>query len=409
MSPDIQYLPLAELVELSTERITGDKSPNLPYVGLEHIAQGEPRLLGVAPSETSTSTNSVFYGGDILFGKLRPNLRKSLQVDFEGYCSTDILVLRSQQGVDSGFASRILQGEAVFRRAVQTAIGTKMPRTSWDDLKPLNVYVPPLPEQRGIAEILDAADEAIRQTERVIAKLKEVKAGLLHDLLTRGLDEHGRLRDPVDHPEQFKDSPTGRIPREWEAITLGTSIDFITDYRGRTPPYVNEGIPVISAENIGSGRIKSITKYVTPQVYRKWTNRGFPEPDDVIFTTEAPVGEVALLPADQVYLLTRRVIALRPNVDLVRKRFLYWNLFRLSTTGTWDAFTHGSTVPRILKPDILGLRFLCPPLAEQDATIIILDAHDTRIRAEEAALAKLRQVKRGLMDDLLSGRVRVQT
>ncbi|HET90998.1 MAG TPA: restriction endonuclease subunit S, partial [Chloroflexi bacterium] len=73
----------------------------------------------------------------------------------------------------------------------------------------LPVPVPPLPEQRRIAEVLDAADEAIRQTERVIAKLREVKRGLLHDLLTRGLDADGNLRDPVAHPEQFKDSPLG--------------------------------------------------------------------------------------------------------------------------------------------------------------------------------------------------------
>ncbi|HUV91276.1 MAG TPA: restriction endonuclease subunit S, partial [Anaerolineae bacterium] len=130
--------------------------------------------------------------------------------------------------------------------------------------------VPSLPEQRRIAEILDAADEAIRQTERVTTKLKAVKAGLLHDLLTRGLDEHGRLRDPQAHPEQFKDSPLGKIPRKWGVAELGDCIEFITDYRGKTPPYVDKGIPAISAENIGDGRIKSITfrKYFRLPVVR---------------------------------------------------------------------------------------------------------------------------------------------
>ena len=61
--------------------------------------------------------------------------------------------------------------------------------------------------------MLDTVDEAIAKTEAVIAKLKQVRAGLLHDLLTRGLDEHGQLRDPIAHPEQFQDSPLGRIPR----------------------------------------------------------------------------------------------------------------------------------------------------------------------------------------------------
>ena len=82
-------------------------------------------------------------------------------------------------------------------------------RSDWTSIIPL------LSEQSRIAAVLDTVDEAIAKTEAVIAKLKQVRAGLLHDLLTRGLDEHGQLRDPVAHPEQFQDSPLGWIPAEW--------------------------------------------------------------------------------------------------------------------------------------------------------------------------------------------------
>ena len=130
-------------------------------------------------------------------------------------------------------------------------------------------------------------------------------------------------------------------------------------------------------------------------------------PDDVIFTTEAPVGEVALVPSDQTIVLTRRLMALRPYTEALRKRFLYWHLLRLKGVGFWGAFTHGSTVPRILKPDILACPVPLPDPSEQDSIVTILDAHKVRIQAEEATSDKLRQVKRGLMDDLLTGRVRV--
>ena len=83
-----------------------------------------------------------------------------------------------------------------------------------EEVEALEIPLPLLLEQRRIAEILDTADEAIQQTERVIAKLKAIKAGLLHDLLTRGLDEGGHLRDTEAHPEQFKDSPLGRRSEE---------------------------------------------------------------------------------------------------------------------------------------------------------------------------------------------------
>jgi type I restriction enzyme S subunit len=89
------------------------------------------------------------------------------------------------------------------------------------DLSQVPIRVPPLPEQRRVAEILDTLDEAIRKTEQVIAKLQQMKQGLLHDLLTRGIDDNGELRDPDRHPEQFKDSPLGRIPERWEVLPLG--------------------------------------------------------------------------------------------------------------------------------------------------------------------------------------------
>ena len=266
--------------------------------------------------------------------------------------------------------------------------------------------LPPLPEQRRIAQILDTLDEAIRKTEQVIDKLQQMKQGLLHDLLTRGIDENGELRDPERHPEQFKDSPLGRIPRGWEAAPLGVLIAFITDYRGMTPPYTEEGIAVISAENVGGGRIRSTTKWVSQRTYRRTTTRGFPEAGDTIFTTEAPVAEVARLPGDQTYRLTRRVIALRPKLSL-RKGFLYWSMLRLSVTGAWDSKMHGSTVPRILKPDILAQSLAVAPTGEQDDITETLDTYDARLDGEQAGLRKLRTLKEGLMDDLLTGHVRV--
>src|SRR5690606_23374704 len=75
-------------------------------------------------------------------------------------------------------------------------------------------------QQRRIAEILDTIDEAIRRTERIIAKLDGMKPGLLRDLLTRGVDENGEVRAPDFNSSQYKDSPLGRIPKSWEIKSL---------------------------------------------------------------------------------------------------------------------------------------------------------------------------------------------
>ena len=86
----------------------------------------------------------------------------------------------------------------------------------------IKLFHPPFAEQKQVANILETLDTQIRQTEAIIAKLQQVKQGLLHDLLTRGIDENGQLRPPYEQaPELYKESPLGWIPKEWEVSTIG--------------------------------------------------------------------------------------------------------------------------------------------------------------------------------------------
>jgi type I restriction enzyme S subunit len=409
MPSDARYLPLSELAELRTERIAGQKDPNLPYVGLEHIAQGEPLLLSTAPSNSSISTNSVFEAGDILFGKLRPNLRKSLQVEFRGYCSTDFLVLRARQGVYPGFAARVFQSDAVFDVAVQTAIGTKMPRTSWEHLKTLSVFVPHLAKQRRISEILDAADEAIRQTERVIAKLRAVKAGLLHDLLTRGLDEHGRLRDPQAHPEQFKDSPLGRIPREWDVAQFQEyAISSAFGPRFSSDAYNESGnVATLRTTDMDDEGNIDLSTMPIAQLDLDRLRIHLLEVGDILISRSGTCGITAVFPGCRLPVL--------PGAFLIRFRLsgeLHPQLVRSyfnSVIGRGRVLcqAQGGVQKNLQGTALLRLLIPVPPSSEQCQVLRTLETHDARIRAERVALAKLRRIKRGLMDDLLTGRVRV--
>jgi type I restriction enzyme S subunit len=263
-----KVLPLAALGDLvgqSTEKVVARKNPELPYVGLEHIESGSPFLLDTAQSSESSSTNNVFHAGDVLFGKLRPYLRKSLAAPFSGYCSTDILVLRPTSAVDSSFVAKLFQSAPVFAEAVATSIGTKMPRTSWAALRPLEVFCPPLAEQHRIAEILDTLDEAIRKTEQVIAKLQQMKQGLLHDLLTRGIDDNGELRDPERHPQQFKHSTLGPIPSSWAVHPLSSVADVdrgqFTHRPRNDPRYFGGNIPFIQTGDIAAANGDILRSY----------------------------------------------------------------------------------------------------------------------------------------------------
>lgn len=406
---------LADLATLRTEKIVGAKDAGKPYIGLEHMASGEPFLLGTARAGSSISTNSIFYRGDILFGKLRPNLRKSLAAPFDGYCSTDILVLQPNTGFDSGFVSRVFQREEVFDEAVRTAEGTKMPRTSWARLRQYEVFVPDADAERAaIAGLLDAADEAIAKTEALIAKLKAIKQGLLHDLLTRGLDDNGELRDPEKRPGDFRSTRLGRLPAEWDtpsindlAVHVGSGIT----PTGGSNVYKREGVLFIRSQNVTfNGLLLDDVAYIDERIHRMMARSEVFADDVLLNITGASIGRCCpvpegLGPAN----VNQHVCAIR----LAKPRredalFLSTVLASFIGQGQIDRLNAGSNRQGLNYRQLRS--FIVPwPKEETERTLIAtkIESAEARFRAESIYLAKLKAIKKGLMQDLLTGRVRV--
>ncbi|MCL4745764.1 MAG: restriction endonuclease subunit S, partial [Burkholderiaceae bacterium] len=345
------------------DKIAIGKDREKPYIGLEHLESQGARLLGWSQADSSISTNSVFRSNDVLFGKLRPNLRKCVLAPFDGYCSTDIVVLRAKPGIDPRFLARVFQTESVGAEAEKTAIGTKMPRTSWGQLKHHLVFAPHLDEQSAIARILDTLDTQIERTQALIAKLEQVKEGLLHDLLTRGVDENGELRPSAeDAPELYKASALGLIPREWEAIPLKSVIQHTIDFRGRTPrklgmDWGGGDILALSANNVQPGRIDTSREayFGSEELYQRWMTNGCTQKGDVLLTMEAPLGNIAQIPDDAKYILSQRVIALRFDPAQILNDFAFWQMqseefqtsMALRSTGRATALIHHSgLIPR---------------------------------------------------------------
>jgi type I restriction enzyme S subunit len=141
-------------------------------------------------------------------------------------------------------------------------------------------------------------DAASAHTEALITKLKQIKAGLLHDLLTCGMDENGQLRDAIANPKQFKDSPLGRIPKDWELITLR---DVVTRSGGliQTGPfgsqlhayeYVDVGVPVIMPQDIRDGYISDSHIVRIPLKKSRTLARHLVELNDVVFARRGDLG-----------------------------------------------------------------------------------------------------------------------
>ena len=401
---------LDELVELITDKIFTNKDPKARYIGLEHIAQGEPRLLGFASGTSSVSVNAVFKKDDILFGKLRPNLKKSLKAPFDGYCSTDILVLRSCGAVLPSFAGHIFQWDRVFYAAVSTAAGTKMPRTSWRDLRHFGVLKPAMEaEQSRIAYVLDTIDDAIQKSEAVINKLKRVREGMLHDLLTYGLDEDGRLRNSVVHPEQFKDSELGRIPKEWDVKRLSSLCEHIGSGitpRGGQDVYTNKGIMFIRSQNVAfKGLLLEGVAYI-PEVIHLGMQRSEVFAHDVLFNiTGASIGRCCAMPAGLGRVNVNQHVCILRVPDANHSDAVFLACFMASYAGQTQMDALNTCGNRQgLNYQQLG-SFFAPWPQENERSLIAekIERIKARIDSEISEKMKHQDMKSGLMGDLLSG------
>ncbi|GBD51487.1 restriction endonuclease subunit S [Microcystis aeruginosa NIES-298] len=305
---------------------------------------------------------------------------------------------------DNIFVYLLIQNN--LHRLVELAGITTLPIINKRTFGDIELFCPnSVSEQTQIATILSTIDRAIEQTEALIAKQQRIKTGLMQDLLTKGIDENGNIRSEETH--KFKDSPLGRIPVEWEVKKIEQKLERIIDYRGQTPKKVTEGIPLLTAKNVRDGFIeKEPQEFIADSAYNSWMSRGIPEVGDVLFTTEAPMGNVASIPNYRIA-LAQRLLTLCPKINELSQDFLFWILHWKRSKERIELLTSGSTVVGIKQSVFRKVIFAFPSYNEQERIYAVLNSHDEINKNEKHKLKKLQRLKTGLMQDLLTGKVRV--
>lgn len=274
------------------------------------------------------------------------------------------------------------------------------------------IPLPPLPEQRKIAEILETIDNAIEKTDAIIEKYKRIKQGLMQDLLTKGVVNEGegeserwRLRD--ENIDKFKDSPLGRIPEEWEVVDVYGHVNLINGGTPSTerPEFWNGSIPWLSVEdfNIGKRWVFSSSKYITElglkQSATKLLKKGM-----LIISARGTVGVLAQLGADMAFNQSCYGLDAKDKMKLSND-FLYYALKHFITS--FLSLAYGNVFNTITRETFKEILIPLPPLPEQQRIASILSQIDEVIEKEQAYKEKLERIKKGLMEDLLTGKVRV--
>lgn len=327
------------------------------------------------------------------------------------------LIKPDRTQVDPVFLAKQFQLPRVVRHFAQRAQGSTRYGLSTASIENTVIISPPLPEQRKIASILTTVDSLIEQTEALIEKYRRVKQGMMADLLSRGVDSNGKLRPTQKQaPELYKQSELGWIPKEWEPVPVGTILADIDagwspECIEKTPPLGEWGVLKVSA--VSGGEYRAYESKTLPDNLR-------PRPEievrsgDVILTRSNGVAELVGLTvfvenSRSRLMLSDKIMRLWPAVNRVSNRFLALAMQSTSTRRQILQLISGSSGQRnISQLELRRLTTILPSIREQSAIVSALQSATKNLRKEVEAVAKLRTLKTGLMQDLLTGKVRVK-
>jgi len=366
----------------------------------------DPGEIKPAPPDDEKVEDFILTPGDFLVSRSNTIDRVGRAAMYRGEldnCSYPDLMMRfrvKESVTHPHFFEQYLRSEKPLRYIRGAAAGTSgsMVKINQGTLEKLPVLLPPLPEQKKIAAILSSVDEAIQATQAVIDQTRRVKKGLLQDLLTRGIG-HSR----------FKQTKLGELPTTWTVRPADEVCEAVIDCKNRTPPETESGFAVVRTPNVRDGRfIADGLKFTDDESYDIWTQRGRPQAGDVLITREAPVGEVALLPSEIVpACLGQRMMMYRPDPAKLNNEFMLAALLAPAVQNRLFLLAGGSTVGHVRVGDIRTLAIPVPPLHEQEQIARIMRSVGNVEHQQEEELAELLQVKAGLLQDLLTGKVRV--
>lgn len=430
---------LGQVVSASTEKVDPLDKPDAPYIGLEHIERDAGTINGQGTAADVKSTKAVFRKGDLLYGKLRPYLNKVWIAQFDGVCSTDILVYTKCDSVDNSFLKYRFMASDFVGFASENSNGVNLPRVNAKALARFPLWLPPLPEQRRIvAEIeqqftrLDAGAAALHRTQ---ANLKRYRAAVLkaacegrlvpteaelartngrkyetgEQLLSRILLERRKkwnVRGQYKEPAAPDTRKVATVPEGW----TWASVDQLADEtmigldRGRPQQSSDPstGVPYIKMNNVTmDGKIHCDELVFVPAT-REEATRFAVQDGDILFNTRNSkelVGKVGLVrnpPVGAIY--NNNLMRIRVPAGMSQS-FLALQMCSHEFRQRMELVKKATTsVAAVYSKDLLPLAIALPPLSEQTRIVVeierrlsVVDELEPVVKANLQRATRLRQ------------------
>lgn len=359
----------------------------------------------------SFSTYQIVYEDDII---IRPtdmqNDHVSLRVgrSRQKGIITSAYISLIPYNIDPGYAHFMLHAYDLMKIFYQIGGGVRH-SLKFEDIKRLDILVPPLDQQIAVAKYLDLEtariDELIDKKKRMIELLREERSATINRAVTRGLDPTAKLK-------YSGIAWLGNIPEHWTVVPMTKYFDSIIDYRGRTPTKSDSGVFLVTARNIKNGIIdyESSKEYILKELFERTMSRGELEVGDVLFTMEAPLGEAANVDRTDVA-VAQRIVKFRALPKKLNNYFLKEWILSSAFQQDLLSYATGSTALGIKSSKLFHLRLPLPPLIEQSRIV----EHVTKIRSHfsstiskiKAEIELVKEYRTALISEVVTGKVKV--
>jgi type I restriction enzyme S subunit len=384
--------PLLTAVQIAQGQVNPVNEPykSMILIGPVHVESGTGKLIAVqtAAEQRAISGKYLFNKGDVVYGKINPYLKKAILARFDGLCSADMYPLRPAVDISSGFMLAVILGQQFTKYAESVSVRSGMPKINRVELADFNFPCPPTKiEQEAIAEALSDADALIEALEQLVAKKRQLKQGTMQELLT------GKRRLPG-------------FSGQWEMRTLG---ELASIQRGASPRPIDSPIWFDENSSVGWVRISDVTK---SKMYLRETMQRLSQ---LGIQHSRPVSQGSLI-MSICATVGRPIITMLDTCihdgfvvfDSLRcdQYFLYYILSSIES----DWSRHGQTGSQMnLNTGLINRTEVSVPamIEEQTAIAQILTDMDAEITELETKLAKSRAVKQGMMQQLLTGKIRL--
>ena len=393
---------LSGLCDLIAQPVRPGTRPDALYLGLEHLATGRLARIGGGQASDMRSTTSAFQTGDVLYGKLRPYLDKAVLADDAGVCTTEMLVLRAQECVDSRFLAAILHSPSFVKHAIAGTTGVQHPRTSWAHIREFEVPALSLGEQRQVADVLWLVHEAIRHSETLVEEGQNLKHAAMHTLFTRGL-----------RGEAQKETEIGPLPESWEVVPLE---DCAVVQTGAAKGRKFGGsevvqVPYLRVANVQDGYL-DLAEVKTIPIRRSELDRYSLQQDDVLMTEGGDFDKLGrgfiwrgqLNPCVH----QNHVFAVRTDRSRLLPDFFAYEAQSDYGKAYFLKVAHKTTnLASINSTKLKAFPVLIPTLGEQREIVAILEAIDRKTDLHRRKRAVLEDLFKALLHKLMTGEIRV--